>query len=408
MGTDRLGAPAALAIDLLTVNGPLNRAALATHAGWARSTTSRVVSELISSGLVVEGEVVQSGHRGRPYRALTLNPDAGSGIGIDFGFRHVRAVIGDASQRIRGSAVRQLAVDYTPTEGIRVAAQLVEELLGTSGLPAGSLRGVGLAIPAPLNGSVVTRSSMIPTWVGHDPAAELEAILGIPVRGDNDSKLAALAETFWGVGRQYGTFLFFKLHSGIGGAVVIDGRLVGGSAGEFGHVSLDPDGPVCRCGERGCLELYAGIPAILGALHPAHGPLLTLREAANLLDAGDPAAQRVFREVAARIGQAAGWLCNAINPEASVLGGALSQTSGNHLLPEIVRSTRHSSLPANHAVAVVVSSLGPEASAMGAVRLAFTQLARKAPSATAAGGTAAPVLRPPQLFTDPLVNAATR
>ncbi len=366
------------AIDLLIVNGPMNRAALAEQARWARSTASRVVNQLISDGVVIETDAVPTGDRGRPSRTLMLNPDSGSVIGVDCGFRHVRAVIADASQGIRGSAVRALEVDYSPSEGMRTARDLVDELVTTSGLRLESLRGVGVAVPAPLHRSVVTKSSMIPTWSGRNVAEDLGKLLRLPVWADNDSKLAAQAEMSRGVGQRYENFLFFKLHSGTGGAAIINRRVVDGatgSAGEFGHSSLDPSGPVCRCGNRGCLEVYAGVPAILDALRLARGPAITLREATHLLDTHDLAAERVFREAAARVGQAAGALCNALNPEAVIIGGALARAFDG-LLPEVLRGVRQFSLPVNHGVDVVTSQLGPEASAIGAVRLAFSQLAR--------------------------------
>ncbi|MCW7945711.1 hypothetical protein AAW14_27820 [Streptomyces hygroscopicus] len=368
------------AIDLLIVNGPMHRAALAEQAGWARSTTSRVIGELVAEGFVVETDIVMTGSRGRPHRLLTLNPDAGCAVGIDFGYRHIRAVVADAARRIRALAVGELEVDYPPETGVRVAGELVGEALSQARLPDDALLGVGAAVPAPIDRRTgkVTHSSMIPTWAGHDVAAHLRHILHLPVTVDNDAKLAAAAETYCGTGQGYGAYLFFKLHSGVGGALVLGGNIIdggNGSAGEFGHASLDLTGPVCRCGARGCLEVYAGIPAILEALRPAHGQL-TLAQATGLLEASDPAVRRIFREAAAKVGQAASLLCNGFNPDAIILGGALARAS-EHLIPEIKNCIRELALPTNHDVTVLATGLGPEASAMGAVRLAFTQLARR-------------------------------
>jgi predicted NBD/HSP70 family sugar kinase len=370
------------AIDLLIVNGPMHRAALAEQAGWARSTTSRVIGELVADGFVVETDIVMTGSRGRPHRLLTLNPDAGCTVGIDFGYRHIRAVVADAAHRIRAIAVGELEVDYPPETGVRVAGELVGEALSQARLPDDALLGAGAAVPAPIDRRTgrVSHSSMIPTWAGRDVAADLRHVLNLPVTVGNDAKLAAAAETYWGAGQGYGAYLFLKLHSGVGGALVLGGTIVdggNGSAGEFGHVGLDLTGPVCRCGARGCLEVYAGIPAILEALRPAHG-LLTLAQATRLLEAGDPAARRVFREAAGKVGQTASLLCNAFNPDAIIIGGALARAS-EHLIPEIKNCIRTLALPTNHNVAVLATNLGPEASAMGAVRLAFTQLANRTP-----------------------------
>lgn len=107
---------------------------------------------------------------------------------------------------------------------------------------------------------------MLPGWAQFDVAGQLRDLLGIPVVVDNDTRSAARAELVRGAGRPCSDF-FFRLHSRVGGAVVLDGEArAGSSGGEFGHIVLDPNCPLCRCGNRGCLEAYAGVPAVLGSL----------------------------------------------------------------------------------------------------------------------------------------------
>jgi predicted NBD/HSP70 family sugar kinase len=151
------------------------------------------------------------------------------------------------------------------------------------------------------------------------------------------------------------------------GSVVRGGR---GGAGELGHMSVDPNGPVCLCGSRGCREVYAGIPAVLSDLRPILGDGVTFSEAMRLLRDKHRAVTRVFKEAGTRVGQAAASLCNTWNPEAIIIGGALAGAA-DILIPEIRDGVDRSSLPIGRQVEIVPGSLGRMASALGAVRMAL-------------------------------------
>lgn len=362
-----------LLLDLLTASGPLARVDIARQTGWVRSTVSILVNQMRQTGLLVEvPSAVRSG-RGRPSSVVCVNPSAGAAIGIDFGFRHVRGVIADISHQPLLQQQLELGQDYSPNEGLDAAASLIETLIESSGFPVGRILGVGAAVPAPMNlgDGTVSHSAMIPLWSGVNVGAELQRRSGCLVRTDNESKLAAMAEHLWGAGQGRDSLVYLKLHSGIGGAVIVHGQLVHGKrggAGEFGHMSLDPNGPLCRCGNRGCLESYAGIPAILSALHGAFGHFPTLPDVMQRYAAGDPACRRVFAESAFRAGQAVGLLCNALNPDCVLIGGRLAD-AGPSFLDEIARSAALVSLAMNRDVDIEFGSLGKYASAMGAVAL---------------------------------------
>ncbi len=368
----------------------MSRSDIGTATGLARTTISKVLGELLDARLVVESDGPPTAGRGRPPTVVAVDPAARFAVGIDFGFRHVRGVLADAAHRVIGSAERRLDVDYTIEHGLETADALVSDLLGAGSIQRSRMRSVGVAVPAPIDSRTgqVTVSAMVPTWSGFRVASALRARLGVPVFAGNDSRLAGEAEFHWGAGRGSANMVYIKLHSGIGGALVLDGAVIRGGrggAGEFGHMSIDSAGPLCRCGNRGCLEVYAGIPAVLGALRPALGTDVTLGQAMELLSKGHRAVVRVFAEVGARVGQASALLCNATNPDVIVIGGALS-AADEVLVPEVRRAMRRGSLAINHDVVVIRGALGRHASAMGAVRLALTEGARAGASAAAALG----------------------
>ena len=362
-------------LELLAANGPMTRSAIVARAGCSRSTVSLVVGQMLSARMLGELSDPGQGRRGRPSTRICVNPGTAAAIGIDFGFRHVRGVLADISHRVLVRHQLALGQDYATNDGLDAASDLVRTLLDDSGIARDKIVGVGAAIPAPIDRETrtVTRSAMIPNWSGVSVQNELARRCGFLVATDNDSKLAALAEVRWGAGRQRDPLLFLKLHSGVGGGLILNQQLVQGrrgGAGEFGHMSIDPLGPVCRCGNRGCLEVYSGIPAILQALRPVLGAGLTFSRVLQGYAEGDPACRRVLNESAQRVGQSVGILCNALNPEAVVIGGRLAD-AGADFLEEIQRSAMALMLPLSSQVDICYGQLGAYASAMGGVALIF-------------------------------------
>lgn len=368
----------ALLANLLRKHGPMTRSQLSVLSGLAKSSIAELVSDMVDDEKVLLRGHDQSGRgRGRPAETVVLNPAAGAAIGLDFGFRHVRAVIADVSHTVLASDETKLEVDYTPEAGLAAAASLVRALIESTGTRAERLLGLAAGIPGPIDAwtGLVTRSSMVPKWVDVPVSTELERTTGFPVTIDNDANLAAYGERLWGAARGYDNVLYFKLHSGVGGALIINGSIAGGArggAGEFGHMIVNPDGPLCRCGNRGCLEVYAGIPAVLSAAEVRGSNRPTLSSLLRLAEEGDRASQRVIADAAMRVGAGAAILCNAINPDAIIVGGSLS-AAGQPLLAEIRRAIDVGALPINGGVIVSAGELGKQATALGAVGRVLAQ-----------------------------------
>jgi predicted NBD/HSP70 family sugar kinase len=364
-------------IEALGQRGVASRADIARATGLSRTTVSSLVGDLKGAGLLVERTTDGDGHDqsvGRPPVLLSFDRSAGAVVGIDFGHSHIGVVIGDLSHAVLAETWRDVDVDSSASEGLDIASELVEGALDDSGVPRDSVLGVGIGLPGPItteNGTVGS-TSILPGWVGVDAASAMRDRLGLPVRVENDANLGALAELVWGAGHGAQDFIFVSVRSGIGAALVIDGRLyrgAGGTAGELGHTLFRENGEVCRCGNRGCLETVAGTVAVTGAFNAVRGEQVVIGELIERAHRGDSLAQRVIADAGRSIGVALANLCNVFNPERVIIGGDLS-AAGDILLAPINESISRYAIPSAAAeVEVLAGQLGRRAEVMGALAL---------------------------------------
>jgi predicted NBD/HSP70 family sugar kinase len=363
-------------IEALGQRGVASRADIARATGLSRTTVSSLVGDLKGAGLLVERPTEGEGHDqsvGRPPVLLSFDRSAGAVVGIDFGHSHIGVVVGDLSHTVLAELWRDVDVDSSASHGLDIATELVEAALEEAGVDRERVLGVGMGIPGPIttgNGTVGS-TSILPGWVGVDAASAMRERLGMVVRVENDANLGALAELVWGAGRGAQDFVFVSVRSGIGGALVIDGRLYrgsGGTAGELGHTLFRENGEVCRCGNRGCLETVAGTSAVAGAFNAVRGEEIGVHELIERAHAGDSLAQRVIADAGRSIGVSVGNLCNVFNPERVIIGGDLS-AAGDVLLAPIAESITRYAIPSAAEVDVVAGQLGRRAEVMGALAL---------------------------------------
>src|SRR3954464_9606016 len=286
----------------------VSRADIARQTGLSRSTVSSLVGELQGEGIVVEREPAAPAQAGRPAVLLALDPGAGAVVGVQFDHGALRVAVADLGHTILAAADRELDVDHEAGEGLDTAVALVDDALAGAGMERERILGVGVAIAGPVDAAngTVGGATILPGWVGIEVAAELEQRLEMPVHVDNDANLGALAESVLGAGRDAGEMAYLMLSSGIGAGLILGGRLyrgAGGTAGEIGHVLVDDQGPMCRCGNRGCLETYAGAHALLELLGRAHGAI-DVHAMVDLAAQGDPACQRVVPDAGRVVGVA--------------------------------------------------------------------------------------------------------
>lgn len=356
--------------------GSLTQAEIARATGLSAATVSNIVRELKDGGTV---EVTPTSAGGRRARSVSLSGDAGIVIGVDFGHTHLRVAVGNLAHQVLAEEAEPLDVDASAAEGFDRAEQLVTRLIAATGIGRDKVIGVGLGVPGPIDVSsgLLGSTSILPGWSGINPAEELSRRLGVPVHVDNDANLGALGELVWGSGRGVKDLAYIKVASGVGAGLVIDGRVYrgpGGTAGEIGHITLDESGPVCRCGNRGCLETFTAARYVLPLLMPSHGPDLTMERVVQLARAGDPGCRRVIADVGRHIGSGIANLCNLLNPSRVVLGGDLAE-AGELVLAPIRDSVSRYAIPsAARQLSLAQGALGGRAEVLGALALVLSEM----------------------------------
>ncbi|MFJ7628736.1 ROK family protein [Streptomyces sp. NPDC097595] len=356
--------------------GSLTQAEIARSTGLSAATVSNIVRELKESGTV---EVTPTSAGGRRARSVSLSGDAGIVIGVDFGHTHLRVAVGNLAHQVLAEESEPLDVDASSAEGFGRAEQLVNRLIETTGISPGKVIGVGLGVPGPIDveSGTLGSTSILPGWTGINPSEELAARLGVPVYVDNDANLGALGELVWGSGRGVRDLAYIKVASGVGAGLVIDGHIYrgpGGTAGEIGHITLDESGPVCRCGNRGCLETFTAARYVLPLLQPSHGHDLTMERVVQLAREGDPGCRRVIGDVGRHIGSGVANLCNLLNPSRVVLGGSLAE-AGELVLGPIRDSVSRYAIPsAARQLSVLPGALGGRAEVLGALALVLSEM----------------------------------
>ncbi|MBE8470684.1 ROK family transcriptional regulator [Streptomyces justiciae] len=351
-------------LHTVSAEGPLSRAAVASRIGLTRAAVSSLVDELIRSGLLEELGPERPGRVGRPGSALAVSGHGPAGIGAEIGVDHLAVCAVDLRGRVRARAERHVANrGRAPGPVIEELTELVHRVVAEA--QGEGLWPAGLAVAVP--GLVARDASTVvraPNLDWHD--TDLGALLpsAYPLTVDNEANFGALAELWLGDATPH-DFLHVSAEIGIGAALVVAGGLLRGTrgfAGELGHVPVQPEGPPCPCGGRGCLEQYAGEEAVLRAAGLELGEDRVGLLAGRAAD-GDEDVRRALREAGAALGVALTGAVNLLDPESVVLGGALSGLAP-WLLPsleaELDRRTAGPACP------VSVSRLGPEGPLLGA------------------------------------------
>lgn len=344
---------------------PLTQAELARVTGLAPATVSNIVRELAGAGLL--DTEPGSGRRGTTVR---LSRTAGLVAGVDFGHSHVSVALGDLVGDVLAEVRRPLAADHDHRVGLDLAAELLAQLLAEHA-PGEQVRSIGLGLPAPITEEIVRSSAILPGWVGVNARAVACEQFGIDVHIENDANLGALAEHRKGVARGHRTSVFVKISSGVGSGLVIDDRIfhgADGTAGEIGHLTLDEQGPVCRCGSRGCLETYASTETVQ-AMMASQLPDATFDEIVAVARDGNVSALRTLEDAGLHLGWGLAAVVNLLNPDLVVVGGELARAE-DLLLDSVRIGLRRHALDTAAATPVVASALDERASLVGAVVLA--------------------------------------
>jgi predicted NBD/HSP70 family sugar kinase len=336
-----------LALVLQTVatsENPISRAFVATATGLTRATVSALVDDLISGGLLIEGDPVTRTGAGRPAAGLALAPGGAFGLGLEVNVDYLAACVVDLTGAVRFRVVAP-SEPRQPDSWATTLARL------TRGIPP--VAGCALAVPGLVSADGIVRVAPNLGWHDVDAAALLSEALGLPVAVDNEANLAALGELRAAGGRP--TFGYVSGEIGIGAGLVLEGALyrgVRGWSGEIGHLPVHPDGRSCRCGARGCLEQYAGQEALL--------------RTAGVTTLADLPGDADLTEAGTALGIALAGVINLLDLDTIVLGGIYGPLLPR-LRPAIEHELRRRVLTADLApITLRAAALGADAAMRGA------------------------------------------
>jgi glucokinase-like ROK family protein len=375
-------------LDVLRAKRPISRTGLARQARLSKPTISVIVEQLLALNLAREIGLGSS-QRGRRPVQLDFNPDAQLVVGAEYRGHDWSLVL----TNLDGHVLRRLIVptaNTVPELVVDALAQGVHELCDPGELC--QVLGVGVGVP----GTVAMQTGVVALalnlgWSNVPLRQLMEKSLGLPFVVANRCKAAALAERAHGVGRDMDNLIYVRVGTGVGAGFVYRGELFLGRsyAGELGHCSIDPDGPLCRCGNRGCLEALASGPALaaraqkrlrdgdsslLSDLCSGQVESITARMVAQAAQEGDTLARQILAETGTFLGIAIGALINLYNPQMVVLGGPVSQAGPFLIEPLREQVRRHSLSLLAQDVRLELSMLGNDAGPVGAATMVSGQL----------------------------------
>lgn len=379
------------AVDLIRFTaGGVSRIELARRLGLTRAAITAIVNDLLRIGLVKE--ISGRHHGGRKPIVLEINAGRGKVLGVDIGASHVLAVVADFSGRVLAEKEISFDIQIDPVAGLQQVDELIEALLRQAGTAKAEILSMGVGMPGPVNqkDGTVIKPSIMPLWEGYPIRAYFEKRWNIPIDLSNDAELGALGEWAFGAGRGEQNLVFIKVGSGIGAGLMIAGQIyhgVSGYAGEIGHITIEENGLLCTCGNRGCLETLAGgnaiarraIEAVAGGVRTRlaeiePGDQIKVQDVISAARCGDLTAQRIIRESGMHLGTAIASLVNVMNPGMVIIGGGLVQI-GDLLLTPIHDAIQKCSLQAAaRNVRISTALLERRSASMGAVTQALSKI----------------------------------
>ncbi len=365
----------ALVLQQIHLDGALTRAALTQRLGLSRSTIGDLVAELSALGLLGESVPTGGPRVGRPSHVVGPRRDSPFVVAIDIDVnRVVAAAVGIGGRVLTRQVIASLPGPVSPEEVAQEIAAAVPALQQAVG---GGARPVGIGISVP--GTVERLTYVVglaPNLGWHDAAfGELvqKAVPPLPVSVGNDADLAVLAEHSRGSARGFDDVIYLLGRVGVGAGILVDGRPLrgaGGLAGEVGHTTLDPAGPLCHCGAAGCVEMFVGDAALL-RLAGSDGEVDdVLRAAAK----GEDTALKAVQTLAGSLGLAVANMVNLLNPRLVVMGGSLEDVLTLAQVQVEAALDEHAMAAARSMVELRPSGLGEDGSLLGAAELAFGPL----------------------------------
>jgi glucokinase-like ROK family protein len=378
----------------LRMQGRISRSEVSKITGWSKAKASQEIRNLVEKGYLVEvGEGISEG--GRKPRLLRINNQLGYIAGIDIGATSLEVALADVTGLILGQQAEPTDVHLSPESVLGRCSEMLLELIQAQGATADQILGIGVGVPGPVDFArgVLVAPPLMPEWENF-PIRDFfkKTFNSAFVVVDNDVNIMALGEQRAGDGAGIDHFIFVKIGTGIGAGIISNGKIhrgSDGSAGDIGHICVDKEGPLCACGNKGCLEAMAAGPAIvskaveaarngtspaLSQMRASNGGVLRPEDVNAACREGDPAALDIIRESGKMIGDVLASLVNFFNPSHIFIGGGISNF-GNHLLVAIRQAVLQRSLPlATTHLSIKFSRMGSKVGIIGAISLALDYL----------------------------------
>jgi len=384
-------------IDLIRKYGEFSKADLAAYTGFSRSKITGCVDSLLQKKIIIPNHGTEF-TGGRRSKTFSLNGRLGLMAGVDIGATSIDIGLADFSGKLLHRYAETATVRDGPIKILGRVCSLIEKMLKDNQLNPEQLNGIGIGVPGPVDFSVGTLVSppIMPGWDRYPIIQTVQQWFPFAnVVVDNDVNVMALGETYQGAGKGVPNLIFIKIGTGIGAGILCEGKIYRGSngcAGDIGHIGVNKFGPLCHCGNKGCLEAVAAGPAIaersimaaqagkspiLLKIYERNGKTLHAEDVGEAAREGDAFAIESIRESGQYIGDVLAGLVNFFNPGMVVIGGGVANL-GNLLLSSIRQTVLNRSLPlATKDLHIVFSDIGPDAGVLGAVNLAmdymFTQ-----------------------------------
>ncbi len=366
-------------LEVISTEDGLSQAEVARRTGLCRATVSNLVAEMRRRGLV-RGDTARAGGRAS---LEVIIARAGVVAGVENGRRHMRVAVADLGGRILAEEEQPLPVDVGTRESCAQARAMTIRLLERTGVPASDVLQVGVGLPHPVDavaGRPLEGRPAPSPWALLDPRDALEKAFQLPVVVDGHCSLGALGELRQGAGRGCSDMIYLHAGERICAGLVLNGRVhrgAAGAAGDIGHMTVDPHGQICRCGNRGCLETVAGATSFLAQLRAGYGPDLEIEEVIQLAGRGDLRCHRALSEAGRAVGMVIADLCNLLGPQRVIVAGAIFG-AGETILGPLRETVRQRAVPAGAPpVEIVESPLDRRATLVGAICLALDAVRRR-------------------------------
>ena len=371
-----------IVLNVIKTYGPIARVEVARRTGLSPATVTGITAELIGEDLVFEKDTGDSSGGRRPI-LLAINPSGGYVIGIKLTETQAIGALTDLEAAVIVKRTDNLH-GRDPEMIVKQLSLLVSELLKMAGLPKKKLLGVGVGLAGIVDSEQgMLRQSPFFGWRDLPLGEMLQAQVRVPVYVDNDVNTLTLAEMWFGGGQGIDSFLIVTVGRGVGLGIVVNGQFYRGArggAGEFGHTVIDPEGPTCECGKRGCLEAYVGDPGLVRMATEAAnrgeipGPITSMSDLLVKAQADEAGARAVFARAGDILGQGIANLLNIFNPQKIIISGEGTR-AGDLLFGPMRESIARNVMPGlAKDTSIQIDAWGDDAWARGAASLVLRQL----------------------------------